>query len=187
MWIWHDDKKHEICRIWFEDWDCFLIYTKSEDDLIQCKFFLTAQQLLLHNKTALKKTKLKVHLLTDIDVLLIVKKGTIGGIWHAFYQYAKAKNKYIKDYVKNKELSCLKYWDVNNLHGWEMSQKLAVNGFKFVKYISEFNEDLIKPIIMKVMKGFSYEIHVQCPENITFTMIYPFCLKEWKLKKLKNF
>ena len=31
--------------------------------------------------------------------------------------YAKANNKYMKDYDKSKESSCLKYWDVNNLHG----------------------------------------------------------------------
>ena len=28
--------------------------------------------------------------------------------------YAKANNKYMKDYDKNKELSYLQYWDVNN-------------------------------------------------------------------------
>ena len=30
----------------------------------------------------------------------------------------------MKDYDKNKELSYLKYWDINNLYGWAMSQKL---------------------------------------------------------------
>ena len=50
----------------------------------------------------------------------------------------------MKDCDKNKEFSYLKYWDVNNLYGWAMSQKLAVNYFKWVKDISEFNEDFIK-------------------------------------------
>ena len=50
----------------------------------------------------------------------------------------------MKDCDKNKEFSYLKYWDVNNLYGWAMSQKLAVNYFKWVKDISEFNADFIK-------------------------------------------
>ena len=36
----------------------------------------------------------------------------------------------MKDYGKNEEASYFKNWDVNNLCGWEMSQKLPVNGFK---------------------------------------------------------
>ena len=66
---------------------------------------------------ALKKTKVKLELLTDIDILLMVKKKIRGGICHAIHWYAKANNKFMKDYGKNKELSYLKYWDVNNLYG----------------------------------------------------------------------
>ena len=50
----------------------------------------------------------------------------------------------MKGYDKNKEWSYLKYWDRNNFYGCLMSQKLPVNYFKWVKDISEFNEDLIK-------------------------------------------
>ena len=32
----------------------------------------------------------------------------------------------MKDYDKNKELSYLKYWHVNDLYGWAVSQKLLV-------------------------------------------------------------
>ena len=35
----------------------------------------------------------------------------------------------MKHYYKNKEPLYLKYWDLNNLYGWSMSQKLAVNRF----------------------------------------------------------
>ena len=35
--------------------------------------------------------------------------------------------------IKNKELSYLKYWVVNKLYGWEMSQKFPVNDFKRLK------------------------------------------------------
>ena len=54
-------------------------------------------------------------------MLLMVEKRIRGRICHAIHQYAKANNKYTKDYDKNKESPCLKYSDVNNLYGWAMS------------------------------------------------------------------
>ena len=57
----------------------------------------------------LKKTKVKLELLTDIDMLLIVQKGIKRGICNAIHRYAKANNKYMKDYGKIKESSYLKY------------------------------------------------------------------------------
>ena len=62
-------------------------------------------------------------------MLLMVQKGIIGGICNTIYQYAKANNKYMKDYDKNKESSYLRYWDVNNLYGWAMSEKLPIKKF----------------------------------------------------------
>ena len=47
-------------------------------------------------------------------MLLMIEKGIRGGICHAIHRYAKANNKYMKDYDKNKESSCLKYLDVND-------------------------------------------------------------------------
>ena len=36
------------------------------------------------------------------------------------------------------------YWDVNNLYGWAMLQKLPVEDYGYVKNTSQFNEDIIK-------------------------------------------
>ena len=77
-----------------------------------------------------KKTEVKLELLTDVDMLLMVKKGIRGGICHAIHRYAEANNKYLKNYDKNKESSYIQYLDANNLYGWAMSQKLPVDGFK---------------------------------------------------------
>ena len=40
-------------------------------------------------------------------------------------------------YDENKEISYILYLDANNLYGWVMSQKLLVNGFKWVKIYLE--------------------------------------------------
>ena len=39
----------------------------------------------------------------------------------------------MKNYNKNIESSYIEYLGANNLYGWEMSQKLPVNDFKWVK------------------------------------------------------
>ena len=53
--------------------------------------------------SSIKKTKVKLGLLTDIDMLLMVEKGIREGICHSVNRYAKANNKYMKDYDKNKK------------------------------------------------------------------------------------
>ena len=58
---------------------------------------------------SLKKMKVKLDLLSDINMLLIVEKGIRGKISHAIHEYAKANNQCMKDYDKNKEPSYLKY------------------------------------------------------------------------------
>ena len=66
-------------------------------------------------------------------MLLMVEKDIRGGLCHYFSGYAKANNKYMKDNDKNKEFSYLKYWNVYNSYGWEMSQKISVNNFDWIK------------------------------------------------------
>ena len=78
----------------------------------------------------LKKTNIELELLTDYDMLLMVEEGVRGGICHSIHRYAKANNKYMKDYNNNEESSYIQYLDANNLYGWAMSKKLPVNGFK---------------------------------------------------------
>ena len=77
----------------------------------------------LASQAVLQKTILKLDLLTAIDMLLTVATGIKGGICHVFHQCAKANNKSVKNYDRNKGSTYLKYWDVNNLYGCAISQK----------------------------------------------------------------
>ena len=94
-------------------------------------------------------------------MLLIAEKGIIVGICHSIYRYAKANNKYTKDYHKNKESSYIQYWEVNNLYGWAMSQKLPVNKFEWIEDTSQFNEDFMKNYNEESDKGHFLEVDVQ--------------------------
>ena len=80
-------------------------------------------------QAAFKKTEVKLELLSDIDMLLMVGKEIRRRICSVIHRYAQAYNKYMKDHVKNKKSSYLKYWDVSNLYRWAMTQKLPVNDF----------------------------------------------------------
>ena len=56
----------------------------------------------LAGQAAFKKSKAKSKVFNDIDILIMAEKGIRGGICHAIHWYAKANNKYMKDYDKNK-------------------------------------------------------------------------------------
>ena len=52
-----------------------------------------------------KKTEVELEFLINFDKLLMVEKGIRGGICHVMSCNAKANNKYMKKYDKNKESS----------------------------------------------------------------------------------
>ena len=63
-------------------------------------------------------------------MLLMVEIGIREETCHSIYRYTKANNRYMKEYVKNKESSYIQYWDVNNLYGWAMSQRFPLKKFQ---------------------------------------------------------
>ena len=96
----------------------------------------------------------------------------------AIHRYAVANNNYKKDYNKYKELLHFMYLDANNLYGWTMSQK-PVDGIKWKKNISKFNEKFIKNMMKRVIKDIylKWMLNIQRFYKIP-TMIYHFYQKE---------
>ena len=139
-------------------------------------------------KACLKKTNVKLELLTDYDMLLMVEQGTRGGICHTIHRYAKANNKYMKNYDKNKESSYIEYLDANNLYFWAMSQKLPVNGFKWVKDVSKIDEEFIKNYGEDNDIGYILEVDVSIQENLHSDLHsdLPFLPKRMKIDECKK-
>ena len=128
-----------------------------------CMFKITLKRV-----SSFKKELKKLDLLTDFGMLLMIQKGIRGGICHAIHRYAKASNKYMKDYDKNKESSYVKYWGANNLCGWAMLQKLPVTTFGWIKDTFQFNEEIYRYIMKKVMKDIFSKLMLNTL-NIIFT------------------
>ena len=121
-------------------------------------YFLSATGLAW--QACFEKTEVELELLTDIDMLLMVQKGIRGRGCHALRRYAKANNKYMKIYDKNIISSYIEYLDANNLYVWVMSQKLAINGFKWVKKLFEFDDCFILNYDENSDKGYFFDVDV---------------------------
>ena len=113
-----------------------------------------------------KKTGVKLELITDVHILLMIEKGIRGGICHAILRYAKANNKYMKDYNKDEEESFLQYDDANNLYGFAMIQQLPVNRFDWVEDLSKIDEDFIKNHDENSDKGYILQVDGEYPKNL---------------------
>ena len=138
-------------------------------------------------QACLKKTNIKLELLTDHDMLLMLEEEIRGGISHAIHRYAKANNKYMKDYDENKESSYIQYLDANSLYGWAMRQKLPVNGFKWIEDTSEINEQFVKNYDENNDKGYILEVDVKYPKKLhDLHSDLPFLPRRMKIDKCEK-
>ena len=140
------------------------VYEQFRDKCIEIyeldpSYFLSA--LGLAWQACLKKTGVNLELLTDIDMLLMIEAGTRGGICQSIHRYAKANNKYMKNYNKSIKSSYLMYLDASNLYGWAMSKKLPVNGFKWENDLSKFTENFIKYYDENSDVGYFLEVDIE--------------------------
>ena len=55
-------------------------------------------------------------------------------------------------------------YDGNNFYRCAMSQKLPVNGFKWVEDLSQFNEDFIKKYDKNSGKWYFLEVDIEYPK-----------------------
>ena len=93
----------------------------------------------------------------------------------------------MKDYDKNKESSYLQYYNINNLYGWAMSQKLPVNNFEWIEYTFQFNWDLVKNYNEKSDEGYFLEVYVQYLEKLyELHNDLPFLPERMKIEKFEK-
>ena len=138
-------------------------------------------------QACLKKTNINLELLTDVDMSLMIEAGIRDGVCQSVHRYAKANNKYMKNYNKNIESSYLMYLDANNLYGWETSQKLPVNRFKWENDLSKFNENFTKNYNENSDVGYFLEVDVEYPKKLFGShKDLPFLPERKKLEKVEK-
>ena len=114
-----------------------------------------------------KKAEVESDLLTDINMLLMVEKGIRGGMCVSIRRYAKANNKYMKSFDKNKE-----------------SKHLILNGLKLLLSLMKIS---LKNYDEKREEGYFLEVDVQYPEKLYEPQSdLPFLPERKKLKNAKK-
>ena len=133
----------------------------------------------------LKMTGVKLEKISDIDKYLFIEKGLRGGISYIAKRYAKANNKYMKDYDPKKPSKFITYLDMNNLYGWAMSGYLPYGEFKRLKNVDGFD---VNSISEKSSIGYILEVDLEhilhndypsAPEKlaVSYNMLSDHCKK----------
>ena len=127
-------------------------------------YFCTTPELAF--EVCLKNIKVKLELLTDIDMVLMFEKGIRGGISQTTHRYASANNKYMPNYNSKTLSTYLIYVDANNLYGWVMSKKLQIDSFKWVNDLENFTCEFIKNYDEDDDIGYLLEVDIEYSKNL---------------------
>ena len=147
--------------------DCFENFRnlcQKQYELDPC-YFISTQGLAF--EVFLKKTQVKLELLTDIDMILMIENGIRGGITQAIHKCSSANNKYMESYIVDILSSYLMYLDINNLYGYAMCRKLPLNGFKWVRNLAKITNEFIMNYDAETSeKGYVLEADIEYPKEL---------------------
>jgi len=96
-------------------------------------------------------------------MLLMFEKGIRGGVSMIPKRYAKANNKYMKDFNLKEESKFIQYLEANNLYGWAMSQPLLVSNFK---WMTKSHLENWREISSQEGRGCILEVDLEYPKEL---------------------
>ena len=135
-------------------------------------------------------TGVELENIVDFEMYLSIEKRLRGEISYIAKRYAKANNKYMKDYDLKRLLTYILHLDMNNFHDWAVSGYLPCSGFKWLKNVDWFD---INSISENSLTGYILEVDLEyldvllvlhndyplAPEKlaIPFDMLLDYCKK----------
>ncbi|RLU21196.1 hypothetical protein DMN91_005569 [Ooceraea biroi] len=107
-------------------------------------------------------------------MVLFVERGVRGGLSQCSHGYVRANNSYVPSYDPSEPSSYLMYYDVNNLYGWAMCQRLPRGGeFRWVEDVSTLD---VHAIPSDSPTGYILEVDLEYPRHLHDTHAdLPFC------------
>ena len=145
----------------FENFRTVCLYNYGLDPLQ----YLSLSQLTMD--AALKKTRVELDLLDDVDMYNFIEKGIRGGISVLSHRLKFANNHYLDKNDTTEPSSFLMYLDCNNLYGFAMMQSLPIGSFKWIdsQLLSIINNENIKSFFIGrgQNKGFVLEVDLIYP------------------------
>ena len=97
----------------------------------------------------------------------MVEKGIRGGITKDIHRYVSTNNKYMSNYNSNYPSTFLTYLGANNLYGWAMIRKMALNGFEWVKNLNKFTtKNIMNYDETTNEKGYLLDVDVEYPRSL---------------------
>ena len=145
--------------------DCFQEFRKVIHNvygLEPCHFYSIP---MLAWSACLKITEVELDLITKVDQYNFIEAGIRGGMSCVNSRFAKANNKYMKNYDKSKESVYIGYHDCNNLYGFAMNQSLPMGDFEWVNE-SEYEKINWNNISTKDEIGYILEVDLEYPEEL---------------------
>jgi len=118
----------------------------------------------------MKMTGAKMELLTCPDKHMLIEKGMRGGIATISHRYARANNKYLKNYNPNEKSSYIINLDANNLYGYSMTEPLPISDFECAPerlcYEIEMNNEKLLELGDDDPIGFLLKVDIEIPHSI---------------------
>ena len=113
----------------------------------------------------LKKTKVWLDLIDDIDMYLMIERGIRGGVSMISNKHAKANNPYLPNHDPSQPNTYIMYWDANNLYGDGMSRPLPTGHFCWLTEHEMVHFD-VQSIPDDSETGYILEVDLEYPNDL---------------------